>query len=325
MVPSHHPLARSILREALVPVLSRVAFFSETHSIKGLLALDRLAQRYDLSDEELRTLLDLNQLLATPRAFGPLSAQCDQDGAVLEDKRIRAHLDLPVFPIAYVAAVEWCKRRGPRDLVDAYRAAAARNIDFLGHAWTIWASFYELLPVLENDAREDALAHTLFAERFAELVAVQLAAPGPKKLPPVDPPRTDDDVAIRLLALKHPGYLAHTSISAAYLYRHRDLVDRDAWTSAMHVVHRMAASHETSTWAGTMDPYEGPVDDATFARVTREALERGPREVHTVTALDALHDLWSLDDEPTKRGVLAVATWLRDMEFVRAGSGERAT
>jgi hypothetical protein len=226
-----------------------------------------------------------------------------------------------VFPIAYVAAVEWTKRRGVRDLVDAYRAAAARNLDFLGHAWTIWASFYELLPFFEEGHASEE-ARVLFSERFAELVAVQLAAPGPKKLPPIDPPK-GDDVATRLLALKHPGYLAHTAISAAYLYRHRGLLDEATWNDAMHVVHRMAASHETSTWGGTRDRYDGPIDDATFERVTREALVRGPREVHTVTALDALHDLWALGDEATKRGVLGVATWLRDMEFVRAGSGER--
>lgn len=309
-----HPLTQA----AVPAALARVAFFSETHSVKGLLALDRLAARYALHDASIGSLLELNQLLATPRVEGLLSDACRWDASTIDEKRIRSMVDLPVFPIAYLAAVEWVRRRGIRDLVDTYRGAAARNLDFLGHAWTIWCSFHELVRHVSTDHER-----ALFAERFAELVAVQLCKPRPEKLPPIDPPATNDDVAVRLLSLRHPGYLAHTTITAAYLYRHRALLDAAEWRSAMHVVHRMAASHETSTYAGTLPSYDGPVDEATFGRVVREALEHGPREVHTLTALDALHDLWALGDEATRRGTIAVATYLRDLDFQRAASGER--
>ena len=306
------------LVDAVDEVLGRAAFFSESHAVKGLLALDRLATRYALPDQQIHDLLEVNQLLHAPRIDGLLSDSVHWNAASIDDRRLRGMLDGPVFPMAYVAAVEWARRRGLRDLVDAYRSAAARNVDFLGHAWTIWCSFLELLPEITGERQQ-----ALFAERFAELVAVQLRAPAPLSLPPVDPQPLQDDVAVRLLALAHPGYLAHTAVTMAYVVRHGARLEERERKNAIHVVHRMAASHELPSYAYHPARYEGPVDGPTFERVVREGLENGPREVHTLTALDALHDLWALGDEPTQRGTLAVAIYLRDLRVERLVGGER--
>jgi hypothetical protein len=296
---------------ALRRVLSRAAFFSESHAPKGLLALDRLARRYALPEARVKDMLDYNQLLGAPAVDGPIAAHLTWDAGALEDKRIRAHLDAAVFPMAYLSAVEWARRHGPEHLVDAFRGRAARLGD-MGHAFTIWCSFRELVPHLTNDAER-----ALFAERFAELVSTQLR-PKPQEPPPLETPH--DDAKVIRLAIERCGYFAHTAITAAYVLRHRALLDEADKKRAMSVIAGVAQAQ-----AAAVAEWDGDASPPKFEELVRQALDEGPREVHTLTALDAAHVLFASEDEATRRLAMGLVVYIRDLDLRRDPSGERKT
>jgi hypothetical protein len=291
--------------DALVQSLLRTALFAETHAIKGVLAADRLARRCGaLPATFFEDAVGRWQILPSPRVLGPLRPHVVWDEP-LDDSRIAGAIGRAVFPLAYEAASLWVERRGLADLVARYRRRAIARLGNLGHSWTIWCSFLEVLPRLASRADE-----LLCAERFVELVAAQLAhndptSPGPDD-EPLDGPAADDATTLDLV-LGRPGFFAHTLITFAYVCRHRDQLDAAERQWATARVRAMCAGGGGAGGAALeTPPPSGHASDADVeAAAIRLALD-GPREVHAITVADAAFDVAAVASPEQKAHLVAV-------------------
>jgi len=293
--------------DALAQSLLRTALFAETHSIKGVLAADRLAKRCQgLPASFFGDSVALFQVLSSPRVSGPLRGHIVWDEP-LDDGRIEGTIGRAVFPLAYEAASLWVERRGLSDLVMRYRRRAVARISHLGHAWTIWCSFCEVLTHLPS--RADQL---LCAERFVELVAAQLShndpsRPGPDEEVLDGPPA--NGVATLDAALHQPGFFGHTLTTLGYLYRHRDKLDEAEWRWAIARVDSMAAHAGGADGAAIATPAPDASASASDADVEAAAVRlvlEGPREVHAITLADSAFDLAAVATPRQKAHLVAV-------------------
>ncbi|MEW5851051.1 MAG: hypothetical protein AB2A00_19850 [Myxococcota bacterium] len=308
---------------AIHEALQRVAFFSESHALKGVLAAQRLRERHpqlrrDFFDDAMGWL----GTLASPRVAGLLHRQvhCEQD---LSERRERALVSAGVFPMSYLAATRWARRTGLEEMVGYYRRPAVARVGYLGHAFTIWCAFLEALPHIHGE--EDTL---LFAERFAELVASQLVSNDVVELDgkePLDGPEIDEGVVLDA-CLRRPGFYAHALITLAYLHRHRALLSDGEWRYALARVRGMTA---TTHGEAAMDlavpapPSRAPYDETSALDVVVTFLRRGPREVHTLTVADAVPDLWRVAAPAQRAHLLEVLRVLTAWQPERSASGER--
>ena len=298
------------LRESLL----RTAYFAETHSIKGVLAADRLARRLPgLPPAFFDEALELWQIMPAPRVAGSLRRHVLWDEP-FPDERMESTVGRAVFPLAYEAAALWVERRGLSSLVERHRRRAIARLGHLGHSWTIWCSFVEAVPHL--DEREDQI---VCAERYVELVAAQLAYNDPTRenpdAMPLDGPPADDSATLDA-ALAEPGFFGHTLITLGWLYRHRARLDEAEWRWASARIHSMIA--ETKSPAAAALATAAPATTATTAEVEAalvRLVERGPREVHTITFADAALDIAAIATPRQKAHLVAVtdalARWTR--------------
>jgi hypothetical protein len=292
--------------DALASSLLCTALFAETHSIKGVLAAERLARRCEaLPATFFDDAVALSQILPAPRVLGPMRGHVSWSGP-LDDARIESAISRAVFPLAYEAASLWVERRGLPDLVARYRRRAVARLGHLGHAWTIWCSFIEVLPHLRSRAEE-----LLCAERFVELVAAQLSHNDPTRPGPddevLDGPDADCTATLDA-ALHRPGFFAHTLISLAYLHRHRARLDDAEWRWGMARVRAMAAHGGGASGMALATPHPAAgaaSDDDVEAAVVRLVLG-GPREVHAITLADAAFDLAAVATPHQKAHLVAV-------------------
>ena len=219
-----------------------------------------------------------------------------------------------VFPAAYGAAVEWERRTGTEEFVGHFEPWARSRFVYLGHGWTIWCSFAEILPHLETP-----LQRSLLAERMAELIAAQRTP-----APPLEGAPPEQGEAL-LEALLHPGFYGHTAIAAGYLLRHRARFETEEWNTALRGLRHMAEN--SSSWTPrlelTADLQEVELTEATLRSRLLRGLEEAPGEVHTWTLADALCDLWDAGTPELQRGVLAMADWLASLRIERIDTGER--
>ncbi len=304
---------------ALNPILHKTAFFAEAHSIKGWLASGRLCERFPLLQPEVARLEQWNQLLTAPAVDGLLSSHVHYDLASLTDGRLRAMLRGAVFPMAYGAAVELVRRHGLQDLIARDSETALRRLGGLGHSFTIHRGFLELVSHVVTQEQRD-----LVAERYAEFVASQLVQndavavdESPLDGPPMDDERVFDGV------FELPGYLGHTAIVLGYLCRYRAEFDPPTWRYAMGRLKHMtvASTHDGSDVRGVTAPSD-PSEES-FSHALLALVERGPREVHTLTLADAMCSVW--DALPHRRG--DVEQLIRRFALVslsRTSGGERA-
>jgi hypothetical protein len=297
---------------ALSESLLRTALFAETHAIKGVLAADRLVQRCAaLPPSFFADALALFQMLPSPRVAGPLRQHVAWDQPI-DDRKMEGAILRAVFPLAYEASALWVERRGLPDLVARYRRAAVARLGHLGHSFTIWCSFHEVLPRLASRADE-----LVCAERFVELVAAQLShndptRPGPD-VEPLDSPPTDDAETLDL-ALAHPGFFAHTLITLAYVHRHRGLLSAAEQRWAMARVRTMTF---TGRAAGASIATRAPAGVATDREVEDAivGLARfGPPEVHRLTLADAAFDLAAVATPRQKAHLVAALDAVRNLD-----------
>ena len=202
-----------LLDDALNEALRLAAFHSETHAIKGVLALNRLSVVPGLDDELLRRVLNFRELLQGAKVQSLFHEQISFAADQVEDIRLQRMIGGAVFPIAYAAGVEWVKRHGFRHLVEHYKDRAIERTGFLGHSWSVWCSFLEVEPYLKTDKQQ-----YMAAERFAEFCATQLSTPHWSFIYDLDSAlethELDQDEIIRSV-LTRPGYFGHTVIALA--------------------------------------------------------------------------------------------------------------
>jgi hypothetical protein len=276
----------------LEEILLRVAFFNETHAIKGLLAIGRLhtleGQRPDFVAES----LGWDQVLATPAITGLVSENIQLPNA-LSERRRRGFIEEAVFPMAYYAGTEWVRDLGYRHLIDSFRDKAIARTGYLGHSWTIWCSFHEIEPHLKTER------HRLCAaERFVEFCASQLSDPDWTPAYTIDSELktlpVSESEAIHSILCK-PGFYGHRVITLAHLFKYRGTLSEAQWS---HCLERMYdASNELS--GSVVHDIQVPAPEhptdvsvATFHRAVVRFLTEAARAVHTLTLADAIVELY---------------------------------
>ena len=154
----------------------------ETHGIKGTFAVRRLSLAFPHWEESiLLGALELAQNVSNAArveglAIGNLEMRDKNDRPRVPEERWRLLIEIGVFPAAYQAAVDWHRLEGIDQIIASYKEQMLNTVTDLGHAFTIWCSFNEVIPFLKDEDRR------LFAtERFAEFVAQQTWL-GPRKL-----------------------------------------------------------------------------------------------------------------------------------------------
>lgn len=311
------------LSQALEGALCRGAFFAETHAIKGLLALERMRHMEGFEVARLTEMTRWNQLLRTPVIGGLLSEQVSWPSEELDERRLRALIEGAVFPMAYLAGVEWVRRSGYEHLVESFRELALARIGYLGHSWTIWCSFLEIAPYLE-DERQRWLA----AERFVEFAASQLSTPD--WTPAYDiafglesgaPPEADVVTAV----LSRPGFYGHRLIALSYLYKYRETLTAAQWDHGLK--RTLDSTRETGSPAHDIHvpaPAAAPdLDDRTRDEAVLRYLQEGAEEVHTLTLADAARELWCHLGDDHRGHLLESLRVYGAWKIARTASGER--
>jgi hypothetical protein len=314
------------LRDALSKTLRRTAFFSETHSIKGVLAADRLAKRLpNLSETFFLDCMEWNQIIKAPEVKTLISDHMIFDATILSDARLRATLTGSVFPIAYPAALELLRRNGLKELIASFRDEAIARTTYLGHSWSIWCSFLEAAELIVED--EDK---KYCAERFAEFVSAELATPDGLKVytrtpKPVSLVHFDAD-AIFEDVCRTPGFYGHSLITLSYLYQYRNTVDDTAWKEALMRMQLVAndptTSHEVVVDIGAKQEPLEEGSDLLSDRLS-EYLLNGPKEVHTLTLSDAILRLGDVCTGSQRSVLVNVVEAFVNWKVERGPDGER--
>jgi hypothetical protein len=303
----------------LSDALERGAFFGETHSIKGWLAAKRLVARFPSLLPLIGDLGQWNQLLSAPRVKGLFSEQVQWDMASVESRRLRFMMRGAVFPVSYAAACELFRREGLVALVEADLAKAVSRVGHLGHSFTIFCSFREIIPHLVTDHQR-----LLCAERYAEFVAAQLADTDVTRGHEEAASATSvDEAAVSRAVFDHPGYLGHTAITLAYALKARHELDEASVRHMLSRVQTMAVPQAADA-RDVADVEVTPEDgERELERAATSLLATGAREVHTLTLADAMCCLW--DTAPELRAdLLRLLHRFARLTLERKPGGERA-
>ena len=141
-------------------------------------------------------------------------------------------VDGGVFPAAYQAIVNWHQLEGIDKIIASYKDQVLHTITDLGHAFTVWCSFFEVIPYLKNDHRK-----LLAAERFAEFIAQQhhlkkgdFTQLGDQKV------ETSDLISA---TLRRPGFLGHNLITLGTLFRYLDELETQDFNIALSQIKEM--------------------------------------------------------------------------------------
>lgn len=274
---------RNLIRESLL----RVAFFAESHSIKGLLAVEELSEFLPEVEPDfwLKT-IGWNQVLDTPKIHGFIHDQVEAPN--LSRKKMESLIRGSVFPIAYLAGAQWIKQASFSDLIHAFKLTAIERIGYLGHSWTIWCSFHELEPRL-NDLELKLLA----AERFVEFVSSALSQSDglPEQIPTIELTETTEQTAIASVC-KRPGFLGHSLITLSHLFRYRHLFSNPEWQGSLARVVQMTRTEDhlnkliVSASGQAIEPLELPHHLEKFLRSAQP-------HVHSLTLANSVRILWN--------------------------------
>lgn len=284
-------------RQYCEQALRRAAWYSESHSLKGLLAIQELQARLPIfTDEFWGEWLTAFGLFDVPQVSGLFGAHLHVDFA-WDRSRMIAVLEGGVFPLAYVAAEAWRTRYGLEDLVQSFRPRALQNIGGLGHSFTIWLSFAEILPWLN-----DELLQKFAAERFAELISTQLRTQTQSC-----EPKTPSLAQILAASLTKPGYFAHNLISVAAILRAKSKLTREELSLACQRL-----------WPQIESSPEHSLPEQRWEDVAQSVallLRTGPRDVHTLTLAQACFAMWDDLDRSQQCRLLAVIADVRDCSW----------
>ena len=144
----------SLLEQALRVVPTH----RETHGIKGTFAVMRLSQTYPhWSEDVLRGALELVQNVSNAAKVEGLAfrnLQIPDNKERLPKARWRGLIARGVFPAAYQAAVDWHRLEGIDEIIVSYKDQMLNTITDLGHAFTVWCSFNEVIPYLKTEDRK---------------------------------------------------------------------------------------------------------------------------------------------------------------------------
>lgn len=294
--------------ELLAGSVRRLPDIGQTHWLKVALSVNRLAERYpDWDEVKLREAL-AHAGWATAPQTGVLLHSFVQAGAdTVAAGRAQRHIGRGLFPVAYRSARSWYDQAGLEAVVGAYRRRAIHEATYLGHGWTVWCSFFELAPRLENE--EDRL----FAlERFVEFAAK--CFPGfpsddPSWAPQVLPdPGPIDPAAVLDTCLERPGFFGHNLLTLGYLHRHRESLSESEWRVGLATAREMALAEYIDPEDNVHVP-PGAVPETAVGEADLEAailslILCGPANPHSITLADISYELWQVADGRQRRHLI---------------------
>lgn len=286
----------------------RLPTIGETHWFKAALSLNRFGERYaHWTDETLLEALNRTNWNTTPQVTSLLHAQVSAPGFTATVRRAQALIARGLFPVNYLVARQWYDQEGLEAMVMAYKERAVHEGSYLGHGWTVWCSFYEIVPKLESEEAR------LFAlERFVDFAAKEF--PGypssdSRWQPPVHPDPGEQDLSRILdLCLEYPGFFGHHLLTVGYLLRHRAILSDVEWRVGLAQVKAMAEQlykdEEDNVYVPAAGVPERPVTESDLEQAILGLILRGPRNEHSLTLADIMHDLWPVANERQRRHLI---------------------
>ena len=172
------------------------------------------------------------------------------------------------------------------------------TITDLGHAFTIWCSFNEVIPYLKTEDRK------LFAtERFAEFVAQQTYQDrsdfATRGVPEVD------RSAILSAGLRAPGFLGHNLITLGTLLRYEQKLETKEYRAGLYQTQRMIEhDHRATEVAFDESTYDRSIHDVDLEHAVLDLLRGGVDDVHTATMADVSVEIWKHANDEQKKELL---------------------
>jgi hypothetical protein len=280
-----------LISKNLTEILKRTAFFAESHSVKGLLAIDHLSKIEGIDLKTTENFILWNQVLLTPKVNGIISDAIQWDASTLSDEKLRALLTGAVFPMSYSAAVEWERRHGFKNLVESFKDLALERVGYLGHSFTIWCSFYEIEPFLKSQ-EDKALA----SERFAEFCASQLSDPDWTPAYKINHDlinlTVNEDQAFDSI-LKNPGFYGHGAITLNYLLKYKAAISTEQWQHGLERIYQESHIEINNPVqnAESEEDFAGQFTDQMMKQEIVSYLKTSSEEVHSLTLADSVLEL----------------------------------
>ncbi len=280
----------------------------ETHGIKGTFTVMRLSQTYSHWDEKvLQGALELtnnvnNSAKVEGLVIGNLQMLDKKDRPRVPRDRWKRLIDLGVFPAAYHAAVDWHRLEGIDEVIASYKDQMLNTITDLGHAFTVWCSFNEAIPYLNDDNRR-----LIAAERFAEFVAQQTYQDRSdytkQDLPEID--KSD----VLSAALKKPGFLGHNLITLGTLLRYEPQLEAREYKAGLYQTKKMLEHVSGKPYRDIVIEfgetiYEQSAHNEDLEQAVLILLRGGVDDVHTATMADASVMLWKHANEDQRKELL---------------------
>jgi hypothetical protein len=276
--------------------------YRDTHSIKGVLSVIRFQNRYPHWDERIfQDALNLPECLNGPSAKVLFSNQINNQSPTYPERNMQRVIETGLFPLAYQAGMDWYTKSGIENILMTFKKDAINSIHDLGHAWTIWCSFYELLPHLKSTETK------LYAvERLIEFISQQLykykgnEPQSPKEYYSDRETPKQDLNNILDLCLKKPGFLGHNLLTLTYLIRHKSILTDTEYNAGLFQIEQMAnykwdiPRYELKLPVNEIPDFE--INDTTLESTILSLLANGMRNVHTLTIADITYDIWDVCD-----------------------------
>jgi hypothetical protein len=294
--------------ELLAESVRRLPERGQTHWLKTALSVNRLAERYPHWEQaRFQQALERAGWDTAPQIRVLIHPSVQVAAAEVSVRQAQTHIGRQIFPLAYRSARSWYDQAGLAAVVNAYRGRAVHEGTYLGHGWTVWCSFFELVPHLHGEEeRRFAL------ERFVEFVAQGF--PGfpshdPNWAPPVRPdPGPIDLSGVLDACLERPGFFGHNLLTLGYFCRHREQLEEPDWRVGLATARAMALAEYIDPEDNVHMPPSAvpgmPVAEADLeAAILRLVLE-GPANPHSITLADISYDLWQVADSRQRRHLL---------------------
>jgi len=288
----------------------QIATVHDTHSIKGVMAAIRFMQRYPQWDENIiLNALNFHQCLNGPRIQELISNNLINCNLPSSQKSLQYIISQGLLPLAYKAGITWYNSSGINDIIMSFKQRAVTSIYELGHAWTIWCSFYELMPFLQSKEEEK-----FAVERFVEFAANQFgdeSSNGSHNNSKNQINRNPEKIEfpeILKICLNKPGFLGHNLLTLGYLQRHKVLLTNAEYLGGLRQIKKMVEYK----WNNTAFDFCLPEKEANNIEIERINLEsvlsmflkNGLKDVHTLTVADVVFDIWNYCNTHQKKMIV---------------------
>jgi len=268
--------------------LRRVAVIHQQHAIKGCLAILRLVERFP--DWGPGAAEDLAGVLRGEPRVPDLGSQLPSSTDLGDVDACRRLVEKSLFPVAYLAVRRWAENTSLDAVLDAYRARACAEADYLGHNVSIYCSFLGMRTHVAGDAARERL----LLDRFTEFVTATFHCPQNRIVFEADSPQAAPATEETVLeaAFRRPGYFGHQILAFVWARRFARDLGADGYVRVLSHLEAMSRWRIPEKNVFTIESADESLDEARFAEAVRRLAFHGPENIHRVTLADALVDVW---------------------------------